>query len=84
MHAQPREVLHRLADGVGDVVQLEVEKDAVAALEDAADHIRACGVVQLHSDLHIGLFAAEAVEERQRFLRGGKIAGDDDVFFFHW
>ena len=80
MHAQPREVLHRLADGVGDVVQLEVEKDAVAALEDAADHIRACGVVQLHSDLHIRSTLPEFIKKRHRLFFAAEITSNDYIF----
>ena len=38
-------------DGVGDVVQLEVEEDLEALFAEGFDKSIACGVVELHADL---------------------------------
>ena len=80
IHVQRGQDGHGLFDGVGDVVQLEIEKDLVASGLDLADDGRALGVEQLHADLHERLFAGEAVEKRERFLLAVKVQGDDDVF----
>jgi len=77
---QGREHTHGLFHGVGDVVQLEIEEDGVAAALELADDVRSLGVEQLHADLDEGLAAGEAVEKTERFLAAGEIAGYDDVF----
>ena len=80
IHVQRGQDGHGLFDGVGDVVQLEIEEDLVASGLDLADDGRALGVEQLHADLHERLFAGETVEKRERFLLAVKVQGDDDVF----
>ena len=65
---------------VGDVVQLEIQKDPVSAFLDAAYDLRTLGVEQLHADLDKGLLAAEAVEKGVGLFRAAEVAGDNHVF----
>ena len=80
VHVQTGQNRHRLFDGVGDVVQLEIQKNLVAARLDGADDRRALSVEQLHADLHERLFPGEAVEETESILRAFKVTRDDNVF----
>ena len=80
VHVQLRERAHAALDGVGDVAELEIEENLVAAALDLAHDLRPFGVEKFHADLHEGLFAGEAVEEGKRFLAAGEVEGDDDVF----
>ena len=70
-----RKRAHAALDGVGDVAELEIEENLVAAALDLAHDLRPFGVEKLHADLHEGLFAGEAVEEGKRFLTAGEVAG---------
>ena len=80
IHIEGGEHGHRLFHGVGNVVQLEIEEDLVAARLDLAHDGRAFGVEELHADLHIRPLVSEAVEKGQRALPGRKVAGDYYVF----
>ena len=71
---------HGLLDGVGDIVELQVQEDLVAPGLDLPDDFRPLGVVQLHADLHERLSAGELIQESKGLLRTGKIAGYDHVF----
>ena len=79
IHIEGGEHGHRFFHGVGDVVQLEIEEDLVAARLDLAHDGRAFGVEELHADLHEGLFAGEAVEKREGLFLAVKIQRDDNV-----
>ena len=46
---------HGLFDGVGNVVELQIQKDLVSPRLDLPHDLRALGIEQLHADLHIGL-----------------------------
>ena len=67
---------------VGDVVELEVEKDLVSAALDFAHDIRACGIKKLHAylDERLPVFALKLVEEGNHFVRRRKIQCDYNVF----
>ena len=73
---------HRLADGVWNVVQFEIEENLMAALAYAAHYVRATGIEKLHAYFHERLFLLEAVEELENSLRRGKVACYD-YFFIH-
>ena len=79
IHIQRRERGHRLFDRVGDVVQLEVKKDLMAARADLAHDVRPLGIKQLHADLHERLVVLKAVEKRERLFPAVKIQRDDNV-----
>ena len=79
IHIQRRERGHRLFDRVRDVVQLEVEKDLVAARADLAHDVRPFGIKQLHADLHKRLLVLKTVEKRERLFPAVKIQRDDNV-----
>ena len=79
IHIEGGEHGHRFFHGVGNVVQLEIEEDLVAARLDLAHDGRAFGVEELHADLHKGLFAGEAVEKREGLFLAVKIQRDDNV-----
>ena len=80
VHVQLRERAHASPDGVGDVAELEVEENFVAAALDLAHDLRPFGVKEFHAHLDKGLFAGEAVEEGKRFLAVREVQSDDDVF----
>ena len=63
--SQTGQIFHGLMNGVGDVVELQVQKDLVAAVLDGADDVGAFAVEQLHADLHKGLLLLEFVQESQ-------------------
>ena len=82
VHVQPGEDGHGLFDRVGDVVELQVQENLVAPGLDLPDDGGALGVVELHTDLHKGLFGLprEAVQEGQGGLPAVKIQRDDHIF----
>ena len=82
---EPRQHGHRLLHGVGNVVELEVEENAVAPALDFAHDGRAFGVEKLHADLQKGFarFVAEQIEEAESLLGRLEVAGDDYVFVIH-
>ena len=79
VHIEGGEHGHRFFHGVGDVVQLEIEEDLVAARLDLAHDRGALGVEKLHADLHERLLAGEAVEKRERFFLAVKVQRNDNV-----
>ena len=79
IHIEGGEHGHGLFHGDGDVVQLEIEEDLVAAGFDLAHDRGALGVEELHADLHEGLFAGEAVEKRESLFPAVKIQRNDNV-----
>ena len=80
VHIQAGEHPHGLLDGVGDVVQLQIQKDPVAPALDLTHDLWADRIEKLHADLHKGLFFAEAVQKSKGFRSAWEIAGDDHVF----
>ena len=51
-------------DGVGDVMQLEVDENLLAVADQPLDQRQAAGVGQLHADLVEGDAVAEAGDHR--------------------
>ena len=80
VHVERRQHRHCLFDGVGNVVQLQIEEDLVASCLDVTDDLRSLRIKKLHADLDERLFSGEAVEKRERFLPSVKVQCDDDVF----
>ena len=79
IHIQRRERGHRLFHRVRDVVQLEVEKDPMAARVDLAHDVRPFGIKQLHADLHKRLLVLKEVEKCERLFPAVKIQRNDNV-----
>ena len=80
VHIQVPQNGHGLLDGVGNVVELQIQKNLMPPGLDLPDDFRAFGIVQLHADLHKGLSAGELVQKCEGLLCAGKIAGYNDVF----
>ncbi len=64
---------HRLADGVWNVVQFEIEENLMTALAYAAHYVRATGIEKLHAYFHERLFLLEAVEELEPQARQSRM-----------
>ena len=80
IHIQAREHGHGLFHGVGNIVELQIQKDLVATGLDLADDLRPFGIVQLHADLHKGLAPGELIQKGEHLLLAAEIAGDDHIF----
>ena len=70
---------HSAGDGVGNVVELEVEKDGVAAMAEFANDGVAFGEVELEADLEPLAEALEAAGESESGRSIGVIEGDDEA-----
>ena len=79
IHVQAGEHPHGLFHGIGDVVQLQIQKDPVAPGLEAPHDLRSLGIEELHADLHKGLFSRKAVQKSQGLVSACEVAGDDDV-----
>ena len=79
VHIQPGEHAHGLLHGVGNVVELQIQKDPVASGLDLPDNGGPLGIVQLHADLHKGLLPGELIEEGEGFLPVFKIQRNDYI-----
>ena len=71
---------HCFFNGVGDIVEFEVEEDFMASCFDFANDGRAFCIEELHTDFYERFFALEFIEELESFFCGRKIAGNNDVF----
>ena len=78
-HAQPRGRAARAGDGVGDVVELEVEEHIEAALLQLLHHRRSRGDEELLADLHAAKLGIEARGDRERRLGIGEVQRNDDA-----
>ena len=79
VHVQPGEDGHGPLHRVGDVVELQVQKNLVSPGLDLPDDGGSPGVVQLHADLHEGLFLLEPVQKGQGLLPAVEVQCDDNV-----
>ena len=79
VHAQRGGRTNRSGDGVGYVVELEVEKDTVAALEQRFNHGGAGGGEQLHADFEPGAGALKPLDERGGGGGVGEVEGHDEA-----
>ena len=70
VHVQIPQDGHGFFHGVGDVVELQVQKNLVPSGFDLPDDGGAFRVVQLHADLHEGLPAGEFVKKSEGRLGG--------------
>ena len=71
----------RARDGVGDIVKLEVQEDAQAALPKPFDEGQTGGAEQLQADLNPAAAVAERVDQRQRGICGREVERDDEAIF---
>src|SRR6185369_14458493 len=68
--------LYRLRDGIGNVVQLEVEEDGKAALPDLPHAMMAMGAKELQAELYAADMIAHLGDERDRPFQLRCIDGD--------
>ena len=80
VHIQVPQDGHGLLNGVGDVVELQIQEDLVAPGLDLPDDAGAFGVVQLHADLDKGLPAGELVQKCEGGFCRREITSYDNVF----
>jgi hypothetical protein len=64
-------------DGVGDVVELEVEEDGEAAMAEFLDDGVAFGEVEFEADFEPGAGVFELFHEREGWRGAGVVEGDD-------
>ena len=65
-------------DGVGDVVQLEIEEDLLAGRgEPACEGKTLTAIGELHADLIEGRGVADALDEALRLVGVGQVESDD-------
>jgi len=69
-------------DGVGDVMEFEVEEDAEAAIAECLYDLVSCRVVELHADLVPVAGLTEAVYELHCFMFAGKIESYGEAVFW--
>ena len=67
-----RQILHCLLHRIGDIVQLEIEEDAVSQRPHLFDDVKSKRVGQLHADLDRDRFI-ELFEKVQHFFSRGEI-----------
>ena len=79
VHIQRGQCRHGLFHGVGNVMQLEIQKDFMSATANFPHDGGPFGVKQLHADLHKGLFLREAVQKSQCFFLAVKVQRNDNV-----
>ena len=63
IYVQLGQLAHGAVDGVGDIVELQIEKDLVAAGFDLPHDGRAAAVKNFHTDLDERLFIREPVKK---------------------
>lgn len=66
-------------DSVGDVVKLEIEKDAMAAPQQRFEHLGAGGDEELESNFEPGAGVVKAVEQNRGGGGIGNVQGDDEA-----
>ena len=76
--AEPRRRRASLRDRVRNVVELEIEEDAKAALDHPAHRLRPGDDEHLLADLQRAMRRIEAIGERQRVHRVREVERDDD------
>ena len=76
---QARYGLNGLGDGVGNVVEFEVEKDVEAEVGDFTDAVGAGGGEHLEADFRPADGALELAERGGDVARGGRVEGENEV-----
>jgi hypothetical protein len=69
---------HSVGNRVGNIVKLEIQEDAAAALLHGLDHRRAFCGEKFQADLAEGRGIAQGVKESEGSVGIGNIEGDDD------
>ena len=75
--AKPRDLRHCAFDGVGDVVQLEVEEDLFAGGGEPRDKFESAAIGELHPDLVKSDAIADFIDQLLGLRDIGHIEGDD-------
>lgn len=70
-----------VGDGVGDVVEFEVEEDAEAGFTGIADYAGAFSAEELEADFDPGDAAVEGAEDFAGLAAVGDVEGEDELFF---
>ena len=78
------EGLDGLGDGVGDVVQLQVEEDVEAQVGDLAHVVRPVGGEHLEAELHPAEIAAQLAENGRGFFTRWNVEGQDQITGHFW
>ena len=73
------ERLDSFGDGVGDVVELEIEENVEALVGDGAHVVGTVGSEHLEADLHPAHRAAELAKEGRGGFARGDIEGENQV-----
>src|SRR5262249_23533263 len=71
--------LHRSRDGIGNIVELEIEPDLRAGGQNRAHNLRTLGRVKLEADFEKRDFAAELLDEFERLSFRGDVQRHDDL-----
>ena len=79
VHIQRGQGRHGLFDSVGNVMELEIQKDLVSPRPDLPDNRGAFRIEQLHADLHKGLFLRKLIQKSQRLFPAVEIQRNDNV-----
>src|SRR5574344_68048 len=81
IHIPGREHVHCLSDCVRNVVQLQVQENAVPCRLDIADYVGTFAVEKLHSDFDERLFAVspEVFQKVQSLFPAAEVAGYDNI-----
>ena len=73
------EALHRRGDGVGNVMQLEVEEDLEAQGMEFVDDARTMTREELQAEFHPGEVAGQGASQGQGFLLRFDVEGEDQA-----
>ena len=80
--AEPRRGGHRAGHGIRDVVELQIEKHAVAARHKVVDERRAVAGEEPAADLEPAGDAAKTIGQRERICSGVDVECDEELVHF--
>ena len=79
IHAHARDLARRALHRRADVMQLEIDEDALAGVLQVLRQRQPAAIGQLHADLVEGDGVAERRDQRARRLDGLDVEGDDET-----
>ena len=79
VYIQLRKHMHGLLHRVGDIVELQVQKDLMSPCLNFPNNVRAFRIVQLHADFHIRLPSVKLIQKGKGLLLVFKIQCNDNV-----
>ena len=71
--------MHGLLHRVGNIVELQVQKDLMSPCLNFPNNVRAFRIVQLHTDFHIRLPSVKLIQKGKGLLLVFKIQCNDNV-----